>query len=205
MPGGWSARSRRRITCARSLRGSAAWLAAERDPECRGTPVRPHDRPVPEIDSVAIYAQDVTARNRDQARLEKEAFYDGLTGLPNRALLIDRIARLQAMVRRDADHRYAVLFLDLDRFKPVNDSVGHRAGDRLLQLVTERLLEAVRDVDTVARLGGDEFVVVLETTADVSDAAIAAWRIRSSLREAFTIEGQEVFIDTSIGIVLSST
>ncbi len=109
------------------------------------------------------------------------------------------------MVRRDADHRYAVLFLDLDRFKPVNDSLGHRAGDRLLQLVAERLLEAVRDVDTVARPGGDEFVVVLETTADVSDAAIAARRIRSSLREAFTIEGQEVFIDTSIGIVLSST
>ena len=161
--------------------------------------------PVPEIDSVAIYAQDVTARNRAQARLEKEAFYDGLTGLPNRALLIDRIARLQTMVRRDADHRYAVLFLDLDRFKPVNDSLGHRAGDRLLQLAAERLLEAVRDVDTVARLGGDEFVVVLETTADVSDAAIAARRIRSSLREAFTIEGKEVFIDTSIGIVLSST
>jgi diguanylate cyclase (GGDEF)-like protein len=161
--------------------------------------------PVEGLESVAIYGQDVTVRNRAQAKLEQGAFYDPLTRLPNRALLLDRIAQVQAHSRRDDNHRFAVLFLDLDRVKPVNDSLGHRAGDRLLRLVGDRLLECVRDVDTVARLGGDEFVVVLETVADVTDAAIAAKRIRTSIKEPFSIEGQEVFIDTSVGIVLSST
>ncbi|HET7876505.1 MAG TPA: diguanylate cyclase, partial [Methylomirabilota bacterium] len=132
-------------------------------------------------------------------QLAKLALKDPLTGLPNRALFMDRLAHARARTERRADH-LAVLFLDLDRFKIINDSLGHSAGDRLLIEVSRRLQTCVRPEDTVARLGGDEFGILLE---GVPKATSVAERIASTLKAAFIFDGREVFITASIGIVLS--
>jgi diguanylate cyclase (GGDEF)-like protein len=133
--------------------------------------------------------------------LEHRAFHDPLTNLPNRALFAERLEH--AMVR--ADHNsVAVLFLDLDNFKSVNDTLGHAAGDALLIAASERLVKCVRRADTIARLGGDEFTVLLEEMRDPSDAARMAERIGDALGEPFELQGQQVFISSSIGIALDT-
>jgi len=134
-----------------------------------------------------------------EEQLRHRAFYDSLTGLPNRALFLDRIAH--AVARSERLHQeLAVLFVDLDRFKVVNDSLGHAAGDELLVQVSNRLRGCLRESDTLARLGGDEFTVLLEGASAISDAANAAERILLALREPFVIDGQETFASASIGI-----
>ncbi|MFN8523789.1 MAG: EAL domain-containing protein [Chloroflexota bacterium] len=136
--------------------------------------------------------------------LVSQAFYDSLTGLPNRALLVDRLAH--AVARRSADGAgVAVLFLDLDNFKLVNDSLGHAMGDRLLVAVADRLQSCVRPEDTVARLGGDEFTVVLEDVQTVNDAIRVARRIVERLHSPVSLAGRDVFCSASIGIALSLT
>lgn len=132
-----------------------------------------------------------------EARLAYQAFHDPLSGLPNRAFFLGRLAHARA--RRDG-HAIAVLFLDLDRFKVINDSLGHDAGDLLLSSVGDRLLRAVRPVDTIARLGGDEFVVLLEDIADVEAAVEIAGRCADELRGAFVIGRHEVVV--SVGVAL---
>jgi diguanylate cyclase (GGDEF)-like protein len=134
-------------------------------------------------------------------QLEHQAFHDPLTSLANRALFAERLEH--AMVR-DSESSVAVLFLDLDNFKQVNDSLGHAAGDALLIAATERLLQCVRREDTIARLGGDEFTVLLENMRDPSDAARMAERIGESLRTPFELSGQEVLVSSSIGIALDT-
>ncbi len=121
--------------------------------------------------------QDITERKAAEERVQFLAYYDALTGLPNRTLLQDRLAKAVAGARRRKD-KVALLFLDLDRFKNINDSLGHSVGDLLLQEVAERLKRCGREQDTVARLGGDEFLIVLTNVKDVSDAAVAAERLR---------------------------
>jgi diguanylate cyclase (GGDEF)-like protein len=141
------------------------------------------------------------ARNFEDAM--HQAFHDSLTGLPNRALFLDRLELAHARARRSGSP-IAVLFMDLDAFKTVNDSLGHAAGDELLVLVAGRLRRWVRPSDTAARFGGDEFAVLLEDL-DLSTAAeIVAQRILDSLREPFEIQGQEVFVGASIGIASSA-
>jgi diguanylate cyclase (GGDEF)-like protein/PAS domain S-box-containing protein len=143
--------------------------------------------------------RDITRRRQTEDVVRRQAWYDALTGLPNRILFLDRLEHAISQARREG-RRLAVLFLDLDRFKLVNDSLGHSAGDQLLQLASGRLQGLLRKSDTVARLGGDEFTVLLEDAALESDAQGVARKIVEGLREPFSIVGQEVHIGASVGL-----
>lgn len=147
--------------------------------------------------------RDVTERRKAEERLQHDAFHDPLTGLPNRALFLDRLGQILAKRRRY--YLFAVLFLDLDRFKIINDSLGHLAGDQLLKATARKLEACLRPGDTVARFGGDEFAILLDEIRDVNDATRVAERIQGELRTAFTFEGQDIFSTASIGIALGAT
>jgi diguanylate cyclase (GGDEF)-like protein/PAS domain S-box-containing protein len=153
----------------------------------------------PESRTVGILFKDVTERKALEARLEHQAFHDALTGLPNRRLFMDRLAHALARTGR-RDERVAVLFMDLDNFKVVNDSLGHDAGDLLLASVAGRLKRCLRPEDTLARFGGDEFVVLLEDVADPEEAVQVAERIIGDLGSPFPVEGRELFVRASVGI-----
>jgi diguanylate cyclase (GGDEF)-like protein/PAS domain S-box-containing protein len=145
------------------------------------------------------YFRDITDHKLAEERVQFLAYYDALTELPNRILLQDRLAKALAGARRQKD-KVALLFIDLDRFKDINDSLGHSVGDLLLQQVAERLKRGARELDTVARLGGDEFLVVLTAVKDVADAAVAADRIVKSLTTGFVARGHPIRISCSLGI-----
>ena len=152
--------------------------------------------------ALLVAASDVTARRKAQAQLLQAAFYDPLTGLPNRALFKDRLEVAFARAKgREAAH-FAVLFLDLDRFKLVNDSLGHRAGDELLVQIARRLESCRRAGDTVARLGGDEFTLLVEGITTDEEAIAVSERVHRALAPPYLIEGHEVFAGASIGIAL---
>ena len=145
---------------------------------------------------------DITDKKRAEQELRYLANYDTLTGLPNRTLLSERLARAVVRARR-SESKIALLFLDLDRFKDINDSLGHSAGDRILKSAAARLLATVRESDTVARLGGDEFTVVLEDIQDAAAAEHMAGRILEAFGEALDLDGRsEISISPSIGIAL---
>ncbi|HEX8617950.1 MAG TPA: diguanylate cyclase, partial [Thermoanaerobaculia bacterium] len=148
---------------------------------------------------------DVTERKLAVDRLTHDAFHDGLTQLPNRALFMDRLARAIEAHRRRPESLFAVLFLDLDRFKIVNDSLGHLLGDELLLAVAQRLGTLVRTSDTVARLGGDEFVILIDGIDHEADPVRTARRIQDELLVPFRVGGHEIFTTVSIGIALSTT
>ncbi|MEO5685766.1 MAG: EAL domain-containing protein [Burkholderiaceae bacterium] len=145
--------------------------------------------------------QDVTERKAQEARIEHLAYHDSLTGLPNRAMLMDRLGQALSQAQR-LDQQVAVLFIDLDRFKLVNDSLGHPVGDQLLQEIARRLRATLRDNDTVARVGGDEFQVVVGNVAGATDAARIAEKLMRTLGEPFTLEGQELHVTASLGVSL---
>ncbi|MDT4895691.1 MAG: hypothetical protein QOH25_768 [Acidobacteriota bacterium] len=149
--------------------------------------------------------QDITDRKRAEERLLHEAFHDMLTGLPNRALFMDHLKLSVERGKRREDRLFAVLFLDLDRFKIINDSLGHMVGDQLLVGIARRLEICLRPGDTVARLGGDEFTVLLEDLMSVTEAIDVADRLQKALALPFNLNGHEVFATVSIGIALSST
>jgi len=167
--------------------------------ECNEAPVVRDGKTVAIVGAMA----DITERTVIEQKLQHQAFHDALTGLPNRTLFMSRLQHVLERARRD-DHRHneqnAILFLDLDRFKVVNDSLGHEVGDQLLQVVARRLTECLRSGDTAARLGGDEFVILLENILAVDDATRIADRIAQELRAPFFLNGHEVFVSTSIGI-----
>jgi diguanylate cyclase (GGDEF)-like protein/PAS domain S-box-containing protein len=142
--------------------------------------------------------EDITGRRRDEERLTYQALHDMLTGLPNRALLLDRLA--VALDRQQDQQPTAVLFCDLDRFKVVNDSDGHQIGDRVLVECAERLRRVVRHGDTVARFGGDEFVVLCAGLTQRDEAVAVARRVLEALDEPFVVDDREFFVSTSIGI-----
>jgi diguanylate cyclase (GGDEF)-like protein len=154
---------------------------------------------------------ELLERKKMEAQLRHDALHDSLTGLPNRALFLDRLKHaLQLSNRRlylnptDLPELFAVLFLDLDRFKIINDSLGHLAGDQLLKIVAKRLVGCIRGGDTVARLGGDEFVMLLEEIEHLNDVIEVVHRIKDSLQVPVILDGNEIFISTSIGIALNS-
>ncbi|MGH9945361.1 MAG: putative bifunctional diguanylate cyclase/phosphodiesterase, partial [Pyrinomonadaceae bacterium] len=149
--------------------------------------------------------RDITDRKHAEERLLHDAFHDALTGLPNRALFVDHLQLAIERGRRHEGHLFAVLFLDLDRFKLVNDSLGHMTGDNLLVLAAQRLKEAVRPGDTVARLGGDEFTIMLEDLADLADAVRIAERIQGALAQPFALDGHEIFTSASIGVCVGGS
>ena len=144
---------------------------------------------------------DITQKKRDEDEIAYRANYDALTGLPNRNLLAERLNQALKQARRE-NSRVAVMFVDLDFFKQVNDTLGHAIGDRLLQLVAERMRLCVRETDTIARLGGDEFVVLLMDIDDTVPASIVAEKIIAQMAESFSIEGNEIHIGASVGITL---
>lgn len=148
---------------------------------------------------------EITERTLAEEKLLFEAFHDSLTGLPNRALFMQRLGHALVRAKRRSGYLFAVLFLDLDRFKLVNDSLGHLVGDQLLISFVRRLEICLRSTDIVARLGGDEFVILLDDIKEALDATIIAERIQKELTQPFNLNGYEVFITTSIGIALSTT
>lgn len=153
------------------------------------------------VTQLVLVSRDITERKEMEAYVLHQSFHDSLTGLPNRLLLLDRLS--QATVHRERLHaQVAVLFMDLDHFKEVNDSLGHAAGDRLLQVVSERLVASVREGDTVARVGGDEFVVMLVELHQLADAALVAEKIIATVSSACQIEGSELHVTPSIGMAI---
>jgi diguanylate cyclase (GGDEF)-like protein/PAS domain S-box-containing protein len=152
----------------------------------------------------SVVTRDVTERKLAEERLLHDALHDGLTGLANRALFMDRLGHAVERARRHRDYAFAVFFLDLDRFKLVNDSLGHLAGDRLLVEVGRRLKACLRAGDTVARLGGDEFTILLDDMQEVGDVLRMAERAQARLALPFDLDGHEVFVSASVGIALSA-
>jgi len=148
--------------------------------------------------------QDISERKRAEDHIRRQASFDALTGLPNRTVFFDHMTMAIAGSSRYGKN-FALLFLDLDRFKDVNDSLGHIVGDELLRMVGKRLKTSIRGIDTVARFGGDEFTILLPEISRDHDAAIIAEKILERLSTAFTIEGQDLFIGASIGITVYPT
>ena len=153
---------------------------------------------------VVVAHEDITPRKIAEERLLHDAFHDALTDLPNRALFMDRLRRAILRTKRQAGYRFAVLFLDLDGFKVVNDSLGHATGDQLLIAIGRRLEQGMRRGDTLTRLGGDEFAILADDIDDLSDAIQLAERIRLDLKAPFNLGGHEVFAAFSVGIAMGA-
>jgi diguanylate cyclase (GGDEF)-like protein len=146
-------------------------------------------------------SRDISERRASQARIAYMAEHDMLTDLPNRTLVTDRLRQALAAARRNR-HRVALLYIDLDRFKPVNDAYGHAVGDQLLREAAVRMRLCVRESDTVGRFGGDEFVVLLPHIDSGHDAELVAEKIRLALAESFQIDGLRLDVSSSIGIAV---
>jgi diguanylate cyclase (GGDEF)-like protein/PAS domain S-box-containing protein len=157
-----------------------------------------------EVIGAVVTFKDITERKAVEQQLHHQAFHDPLTGLPNRALFMDRLERALTRANRRGN-KVAVLFMDLDNFKVINDSLGHKAGDQLLVAVAERLETSLRSEDTAARLGGDEFTILVEDISSVGEVVQVAERIADILRPPFVLEEQEVFTTVSTGLALNST
>jgi PAS domain S-box-containing protein len=185
--------------------------------ESTASPIR---NPEQEIQGLVIVNRDITDRKRAEEALEHSAFYDGLTDLPNRTLFADRLQHALMRSLRHSDYKFAVLFIDIDGFKVLNDSLGHSAGDELLIQIAKRLTTNFRDTDTLARsavpdlqpspnglarLGGDEFTVLLEDVFNPSDAIRVAQRIQAKLAAPFDLKAQQIVIAVSVGIALSGS
>ncbi|MGE5465927.1 MAG: EAL domain-containing protein [Ignavibacteria bacterium] len=175
--------------------GSYRWML------CRGIAV--HDTNGNAL-RLAGSQTDIHDRKVAAERLLHDALHDSLTGLPNRTLLIERLKRAMERARRNPAVLFAVLFIDLDRFKNVNDSLGHEAGDKFLVESARRLALACRPADTLARLGGDEFILLLEDISGEADAIRVAKRVQVLFDEPFSVDGHELFMSGSIGVALSS-
>jgi diguanylate cyclase (GGDEF)-like protein/PAS domain S-box-containing protein len=158
----------------------------------------------PAVEGITLNCYEITQRKKAEDKLRHDALHDNLTGLPNRSLFLEFLERAIRQSRSRQDSQFAVLFLDLDRFKTINDSLGHLVGDRLLISLAYRLEKCKRAGDTVARLGGDEFVILLEDLSSVEEAIMVAERIKKTLEPAFILNNQEVFMSVSIGIALNS-
>lgn len=156
------------------------------------------------VGGIVTNSRDVTERVETATRLAHQAMHDTLTGLANRALLLDRVTQALARGRR-SNKRFALLFIDLDHFKRINDSLGHGAGDDVLVIVAERLVKVVRPSDTIARLGGDEFVVLTEEGVDYDSAQLIAERVRGAVNQPVELHGQTITVDCSVGITLSDS
>jgi diguanylate cyclase (GGDEF)-like protein len=157
---------------------------------------------VPGPGLIALVAEDVTARRKAEEILHERTFRDPLTGLANRALFLDRLDQALERSRRRLNYLYAVLFLDLDRFKPINSSLGHAAGDKVLRAVAEKIKGVARGLDTVARIGADEFAVILEELKTPGEALRVARRVCQELARPMEMEGHQLHFTASVGVVL---
>jgi diguanylate cyclase (GGDEF)-like protein/PAS domain S-box-containing protein len=145
--------------------------------------------------------RDITERKNETARLEHLAHYDQLTNVPNRYLLLDRLTHLITQSQRN-EHRFALLFIDIDKFKLINDTKGHLFGDQVLIELASRLKSSIRNSDTLARFGGDEFIILLENIADKKDASTMTETIMQTLKNEFIVDGERIEIFCSIGIAM---
>jgi diguanylate cyclase (GGDEF)-like protein/PAS domain S-box-containing protein len=186
-------------TPAKGLQDGTQWRHRKKDGTIINVEIVSHELNFRGMDTELIAAYDVTARTRAEDQVRTLAYYDSLTGLPNRTLLKDRLGQALAAGRR-RNEMIALLFLDLDRFKIINDSLGHSFGDVLLQGVAERLKKCSRAQDTVARIGGDEFLVVLTGVRDIGDVAVAAQRIMDVMTIEFNIQDRRFTVSCSMGI-----
>ncbi|GAB7079652.1 hypothetical protein JCM14635_13250 [Megalodesulfovibrio paquesii] len=152
---------------------------------------------------LATAARDVTAAKHIEQELRRQTLHDPLTGLPNRALFLDRLEQARMRASRRSDYFFALCFLDLDRFKTINDSLGHTAGDKVLVEVTHRILDSVRTLDTVSRFGGDEYAILLEELSSPRGAVQIVKRIRQLISEPLRLSDSDIRITASIGVVLS--
>ena len=168
---------------------------------CRGLAVWNSDG---QASRIAGSLSDVTHHKQAEDQILHGALHDALTGLPNRTLLIERLQHAIHLSRRDKDYRFALLCLDLDRFKVVNDSLGHSLGDALLVAIAQRLASSLDPSDTIARLGGDEFVILLEDVQDFGSVTATATKIQQELAQPFNLNNQDIFTTASIGIALSA-
>jgi diguanylate cyclase (GGDEF)-like protein/PAS domain S-box-containing protein len=171
-----------------------------------------------DVSKLVIVNRDITERKRAEQQAEHNSFHDGLTGLPNRRLFLDRLQQLFDRAQRNSECQYAILFVDLDGFKVFNDTMGHAVGDQVIVEMSQRIDAALRDEDTVSRsqnqinprnavlsrMGGDEFTILLEGVSDPSDAMRVAERILSLVAEPFLVEGREVRTSASVGIAVSA-
>ncbi len=173
-------------------------------PDGTKTWISQNTRVVREVGGAVAYyegmAIDISARRRAEENLIKNAFHDALTGLPNRFLFFERLSQLMARGDRASEAVFAVLFLDFDRFKLINDSYGHLAGDSLLIALSQRLSHRLRPADTLARLGGDEFAILIEGGAMPASALALAERLHEACREPVELNGQDIFVSLSIGV-----
>jgi len=160
--------------------------------------------PNPSGEEVFVYVLDITERKEAEGKLQYDALHDTLTDLPNRNLVMEILLRSIDRARRSDDYKFALLFVDLNRFKLVNDSLGHLAGDRFLVEISQRLTACLRSNDVVGRFGGDEFVVILDDIKDVDQACQAAERIQTELLDPVLIDGQEIVTTACIGIAMSN-
>lgn len=156
----------------------------------------------PDVAGIVLNCRDITARKQDEATIRHLAYFDALTGLPNRLLFNDRLAQNLAQARRRGERGLAVMFLDLDRFKTINDTLGHGAGDELLRAAAKRLSQSLREADTVSRLGGDEFLLLLPGIDGVEDSARVAQKILDLFSYPFAILERELHVTASIGITM---
>lgn len=148
---------------------------------------------------------DITERISTEEQLLHNALYDKLTDLPNRTLFLDRLEQVLSYAKRNPDYNFSVLFLDIDRFKMINDSFGHPVGDELLMAVSLRLMNCIRAEDTISRFGGDEFVILLPNTPGLNNAITVANRIHEEIKQSFHLTTQDLTISVSIGIALSQS
>lgn len=155
------------------------------------------------MDGVFIVFEDISERKTYEEQLRHQAFHDALTNIPNRLLLAERVNRALTRASRNHDFQFAFLMIDLDRFKSINDSLGHLAGDQILKEVSIRLGSCIRSLDTAARLGGDEFSILIEGYNDDSELKIIVRRVLESIEEPIPVDGTEVHISCSIGVVAS--
>ncbi|HEY9808035.1 MAG TPA: EAL domain-containing protein [Halomicronema sp.] len=160
--------------------------------------------PIPSLGVIHLYGSDITERQWAQEQLEQAAWHDGLTGLPNRTLFINRVEQAITQAKQRSNGLFALLFLDLDRFKVVNDSLGHSLGDQFLVAVARRLSSCVRPGDVVARLGGDEFTILLSSISNIDGATAFAERIQQELAMPVNLNGHQVFTSASIGIAAAA-
>jgi diguanylate cyclase (GGDEF)-like protein/PAS domain S-box-containing protein len=176
--------------------GAYLWLL------CRGLAVPGLGRPATRIVGSLT---DITEQRLLEERLRQQALYDSLTGLPNRALFLDRLTQALANSKRRSNHTYTVLWLDLDGFKILNDSLGHQMGDKLLVQVADRIRAQLREADTAARFGGDEFAVLLLDIPDTPTVKGVVRRLLENLGAIYDVDGHEIVVTASIGVAMSST
>jgi len=159
---------------------------------------------IPGSDKSVVSLADISELKEAERQIYHQAFHDTLTNLPNRALFMEHLSMAVKRAKRRDDYRFAVLYMDIDRFKLVNDSLGHSVGDSLIKAFASRIQESLRDIDTLGRFGGDEFVILLEDIENSEYASGVADRLQNELKRPFMVEGKEVFAPASFGVVLNT-